>query len=176
MNLPPLRGRFLAKYSAISVEGVIGYPAKKLAPATKAPSAQASFPWRILAFLFCSILNPQDFQDFSSLASFGLTVMAKSGHLNSHRRHWVHLSGIKTGSPSLSATKAPVGQKAIQILHLLHQASKIWTFSKSSFGSFLASFTASVFFISSAKFLISSLLEYAKPKKILTFSGIYDKL
>src|SRR3990170_2627326 len=49
MNLPPLRGRFLAKYSAISVEGVIGYPAKKLAPATKAPSAQASFPWRILA-------------------------------------------------------------------------------------------------------------------------------
>jgi hypothetical protein len=41
----PLRfGSFAAMCSATSVEGVIGYPAKKLHPAASAPSAQATFP------------------------------------------------------------------------------------------------------------------------------------
>jgi hypothetical protein len=44
MAIPPAIGNFFAKYSAISLAGVIGYPAKNLHPATIAASAHASFP------------------------------------------------------------------------------------------------------------------------------------
>ena len=43
-NVPPTLGRRDAILSAISVDGVMGYPAKNLHPAASAPSAQAVFP------------------------------------------------------------------------------------------------------------------------------------
>jgi len=43
-NVPPTFGRRAAILSAISVDGVIGYPAKNLHPAARAPSAHAVFP------------------------------------------------------------------------------------------------------------------------------------
>jgi hypothetical protein len=45
MNFAPFRGRRTDISSAISVEGVMGYPAKKSSPAYRAASTQASFPW-----------------------------------------------------------------------------------------------------------------------------------
>jgi hypothetical protein len=45
MKTPPTLGNSWASTSAISVDGVIGYPAKKRHPAARAPRAQASFPW-----------------------------------------------------------------------------------------------------------------------------------
>src|SRR5581483_9900805 len=44
MKVPPTRGTRLAKRSTTSVEGVIGYPAAKRAPAASAPSQQAWSP------------------------------------------------------------------------------------------------------------------------------------
>jgi hypothetical protein len=44
INFPPTLGNSRAIYSAISVEGVIGYPAKNLTPAAIAPAPQASLP------------------------------------------------------------------------------------------------------------------------------------
>ena len=44
MKTPFFFGSFTAMCSAISVEGVIGYPPKNLQPAASAPSAQAVFP------------------------------------------------------------------------------------------------------------------------------------
>jgi len=44
MAMPLCWGSLLARCSAISVAGVIGYPAKNLHPAVMAASAQASFP------------------------------------------------------------------------------------------------------------------------------------
>src|SRR3990170_2180239 len=44
IKCPPTRGRLRASNSAISVDGVIGYPAKKRHPAARAPNPQASFP------------------------------------------------------------------------------------------------------------------------------------
>ena len=46
MKVPPTLGRRAAIRSATSVDGVIGYPAKKRHPAAIAPSAQAVFPLR----------------------------------------------------------------------------------------------------------------------------------
>jgi len=45
-------GSFFESTSAISEEGVIGYPAKKLHPAANAASAQAILPCIIFIFLF----------------------------------------------------------------------------------------------------------------------------
>ena len=44
MHIPCTWGSRLASRSAISVAGVMGYPAKKRQPAAMAPSAQASSP------------------------------------------------------------------------------------------------------------------------------------
>lgn len=44
MAIPCVCGSLLAKCSAISVAGVIGYPAKNLHPAAMAASAHAWFP------------------------------------------------------------------------------------------------------------------------------------
>src|SRR5579864_4767575 len=44
MNMPPTVGTREAKRSTTSVEGVIGYPAAKRAPAASAPSQQAWSP------------------------------------------------------------------------------------------------------------------------------------
>jgi hypothetical protein len=44
MAMPPTCGKRLAKFSAISLAGVMGYPAKKRHPANIAASAQASLP------------------------------------------------------------------------------------------------------------------------------------
>jgi len=44
IKTPPTSGNLRASLSATSVEGVIGYPPKKLHPAAIAPSAQASSP------------------------------------------------------------------------------------------------------------------------------------
>src|SRR5215471_13172892 len=46
MNVPPTVGMRDAKRSTTSVEGVIGYPAEKRAPAASAPSQQAWSPSR----------------------------------------------------------------------------------------------------------------------------------
>src|SRR5450756_962620 len=59
MNIPPICGMRLAMISAISEDGVIGYPAKKRTPAAIAPSATASLPCirtifsLILDLLYC---------------------------------------------------------------------------------------------------------------------------
>ena len=44
IKTPPCFGSFAAMCSAISVEGVIGYPPKNRHPAASAPSAEAIFP------------------------------------------------------------------------------------------------------------------------------------
>src|SRR5689334_10951289 len=44
MNIPPTVGTREAKRSTTSVEGVMGYPAAKRAPAARAPSQQAWSP------------------------------------------------------------------------------------------------------------------------------------
>jgi len=44
MAIPPVCGSLFARCSAISVAGVIGYPAKNLHPAVMAASAHAWFP------------------------------------------------------------------------------------------------------------------------------------
>jgi hypothetical protein len=44
--MPPISGRRLDILSATSVAGVMGYPAKKVHPAAKAPSALASSPFK----------------------------------------------------------------------------------------------------------------------------------
>src|SRR5579884_1150213 len=46
MKVPPTRGTRKAKRSTTSVEGVMGYPAAKRAPAASAPSQQAWSPSR----------------------------------------------------------------------------------------------------------------------------------
>src|SRR5215831_1655285 len=46
MNVPPTVGMREAKRSTTSVEGVMGYPAEKRAPAARAPSQQAWSPSR----------------------------------------------------------------------------------------------------------------------------------
>ena len=61
MKCPPLLGSSSAITSAISVEGVIGYPPKKLQPAKRAPCARAVLPCQkansgIRIPLFLSIL------------------------------------------------------------------------------------------------------------------------
>ncbi len=48
-NVPPTAGSARAMCSAISDDGVIGYPAKNRQPAASAPSAHAWFPWMSLA-------------------------------------------------------------------------------------------------------------------------------
>jgi len=50
MNVPPIFGRRIDIPSAISVAGVMGYPAKKRQPAAMAPSTTASFPWMRTSF------------------------------------------------------------------------------------------------------------------------------
>src|SRR4030042_3132544 len=77
MNFPPFRGRRTDISSAISVEGVIGYPAKKSSPAYRAASTQASFPWTkvnlppmsllLRLYLDCQIRAPQ-FAQFAANA------------------------------------------------------------------------------------------------------------
>jgi len=55
MAMPPTWGNLSARFSAISLEGVIGYPAKNLHPAVIAASAHAWFPcqkWIWVVFLF----------------------------------------------------------------------------------------------------------------------------
>jgi hypothetical protein len=51
MASPPIFGSFFARCSAISLAGVIGYPAKNRHPATIAASAHASFPCQKRVFL-----------------------------------------------------------------------------------------------------------------------------
>jgi hypothetical protein len=51
MAIPSTFGSFFAKCSAISLAGVIGYPAKNRHPATIAASAHASFPCQKRVFL-----------------------------------------------------------------------------------------------------------------------------
>ena len=54
MAIPPVWGSLFARCSAISVAGVIGYPAKNLHPAAMAASAQAWFPCQKRVFVkFC---------------------------------------------------------------------------------------------------------------------------
>ena len=60
--------------------------------------------------------------------------MAKSGHRISHHPQLIHLSiSFTYGFPASSLAKAPVGQKATQIPHALHQALKISIFGVSFF-------------------------------------------
>lgn len=44
MNIPPTCGKRCERRSGISLEGDMGYPAKKRQPAVMAPSTQASLP------------------------------------------------------------------------------------------------------------------------------------
>jgi len=46
INMPPTSGNLLEMCSAISLAGVIGYPAKNRQPAAIAPSAIAMFPYQ----------------------------------------------------------------------------------------------------------------------------------
>jgi hypothetical protein len=50
MNLPPTCGSRSAHLSAISVDGVIGYPEKNRIPAAIAPSTTASLPCKSARF------------------------------------------------------------------------------------------------------------------------------
>ena len=60
MKCPPIFGSSSAITSAISVEGVMGYPPKKLQPAAKAPWASAVFPCQKATSAICLILLHRD--------------------------------------------------------------------------------------------------------------------
>jgi len=60
MAMPPILGSFRARCSAISVAGVMGYPAKNLHPAVMAASAQAWFPcqkWILVKFCLAPFVS-----------------------------------------------------------------------------------------------------------------------
>jgi hypothetical protein len=57
MAIPPTCGSFFDRISAISLAGVIGYPAKNLHPAVNAASAQASLPCQKCVFAFGGFFN-----------------------------------------------------------------------------------------------------------------------
>ena len=92
MNLPPLRGSRAERNSAISEDGDMGYPPKKVHPAAIAPSAHASLPWtkRISLLMSTSLV----YLFLINLPANSLsTMMAKSGQCRSHNWHPMHLSG-----------------------------------------------------------------------------------
>jgi hypothetical protein len=57
MAIPPTCGSLFDRCSAISLDGVIGYPAKNRQPAAIAPSAHASFPCQKCAFGVKGLFN-----------------------------------------------------------------------------------------------------------------------
>ena len=65
MAIPPVCGSLFARCSAISVAGVIGYPAKNLHPAVMAASAHAWFPCIKYVFdVICLVMLRSSFDVF----------------------------------------------------------------------------------------------------------------
>jgi hypothetical protein len=57
MAIPPTCGSFFERYSAISLAGVIGYPAKNRHPVASAASAHASLPCQKYVFASGNFFN-----------------------------------------------------------------------------------------------------------------------
>jgi len=57
MVIPPTCGSLFERYSAISLAGVIGYPAKNRHPVARAASAHASFPCQKYVFASGNFFN-----------------------------------------------------------------------------------------------------------------------
>src|SRR4030042_2000931 len=118
MNFPPRWGRRTDINSAISVEGVIGYPAKKSSPAYSAASTQASFPWTNSTLPPISILLRQYLDRQIRAPQFA--QLAANAILRPCRHHLVlivqfqHLLGAK-----MHANPAPLAPVAID--HMLLQ-------------------------------------------------------
>ena len=120
MNFPPRRGSLYASNSAISVEGVMGYPAKNSRPAYRAASTQVSFPCTNRSRLLRAS-TPQT------------SSIARSGQRSSHSPQLVQFSGwARIGFSPSSRVKALAGQNAIQIPQSLHQSRLITGFRFSS--------------------------------------------
>src|SRR5262249_55400621 len=80
MKVPPTVGMRPAKRSTTSVDGVIGYPAAKRAPAAIAPSQQAWSPstkWTPVRTPFGSAFIPY----FSGFPGFGLDLGPGNGEV-----------------------------------------------------------------------------------------------
>ena len=105
MKWPSTWGRRRDSTSAISVEGVMGYPAKKRAPAAIAPSATASLP---------SIRRRG--WGMSGPASGRTTSIAKSGQCRSQNVQLVQSARrATTGRPRSSVSKTSLGQSSTQM-------------------------------------------------------------
>jgi hypothetical protein len=84
MNFPPLLGNSRDKISAISVDGVMGYPAKKRQPAARAPNPMASFPWISLMLKGFLLIESQTPDDDSQVWTMGITKVTTSAFFGGH--------------------------------------------------------------------------------------------
>src|SRR5450759_399777 len=119
MNIPPFRGSRTDISSAISVEGVIGYPAKKSSPAYRAASTQASFPWTNVNLPPISILL-RLYLD-RQIRAPQLAEFAANAILRPHRHDLIlviqfqNLLGAKMDADSAPLAPVPVDQMRLQL-------------------------------------------------------------
>src|SRR5699024_10744932 len=77
--------------SAISVDGVMGYPAKNFIPALKAPATHASFPCINLTVIFLILLNINCKIRTSHFTQFTIDTFLKVLYSNDLLFHFQHI-------------------------------------------------------------------------------------